>query len=103
MFFSRHGGGWQAFDSDIREIASYPGRHPHAPHIDNFFDCVVSRATPNADIEEGHRSTVLCHLGNIAMRLGRKIRWDPETETCPDDPEATAMLRRPYRAPWKLA
>ena len=52
--------------------------------------------------EKGHRTASLCHLGNIAMRLGRKIPWDPEKETCPNDPEATQMLRRPYREPWKL-
>ena len=54
-------------------------------------------------MEVAHRSITICHLGNIAMRLGReKLRWDPRTERIIGDGEATAMLSRPYRDPWKL-
>jgi predicted dehydrogenase len=72
-------------------------------HARNFLDCVKSRRRPNADVEEGHRSAVMCHLGNISMRLGRSIRWDAVAEQAIGDPEANHMLARPYRAPWKLA
>ena len=72
-------------------------------HYRNFLDSVKSRQDPIEPVEVGHHTACLCHLGNIAMRLGRKVRWDPENETCPDDSEATGMLRRPYREPWKLA
>jgi predicted dehydrogenase len=72
-------------------------------HIANFLSCVKSRARPNADIEEGHRTAVMCHLGNIATRLGRSLRWDPEKETIVGDPVAAKMLTRPYRKPWSLA
>ncbi len=65
-------------------------------HLGNFVDCVRSRATPNADIEVGHLSTRLCHLGNISQRVGRKLRFDASTESFPDDPEANALLGREY-------
>ena len=71
-------------------------------HHQNFLDCIASREKPICDVEIGHRSATVCHLGNIALRLGRKISWDPVKETFPGDDEASAMLLRPYRAPWKL-
>lgn len=101
MFFGRHGGGWQAFNPDLKEIANCPGRHPHTPHIDNFFECLESRERPNADIEEGHRSTLLCQMGNISYRVGgRKLTFDAGTETFVNDREADALLKRTYRVPW---
>lgn len=71
-------------------------------HYQNFLDCIRSRQRPVADVEIGHRTATVCHLGNIAIRTGRKITWDPVREQIVDDPEAAALLRRPYRAPWKL-
>jgi predicted dehydrogenase len=73
-----------------------------AVHIRNFLDCVKSRERPVADVEEGHLTAVVCHLGNIATRLGRSIRWDPQTETIAGDLEANEMLFKSYRDPWKL-
>ena len=62
----------------------------------------LARATA-APVEVAHRSITICHLGNIAMRLGRKsLRWDPRTEQILGDDEASKMLGRPYRDPWKL-
>ena len=52
------------------------------------------------DIEDGHLSSALCHLGNIAYRLGRALKFDPRTETFPGDAEASAMLTRKYREPF---
>jgi predicted dehydrogenase len=71
-------------------------------HHQNFLDCIKSRDLPICDVEIGHRSATVCHLGNIAVRLGRKIEWDPVAETIVGDEEAKRMLSRPYRAPWKL-
>ena len=72
-------------------------------HFRNFIDCVLSRGPTAAPVEVAHRSITICHLGNIALRLGRdRLRWDPRTEKIIDDAEATAMLNRPYRDPWKL-
>ena len=69
-------------------------------HARNFLDCVKSRQRPAADIEEGHRSTTACHLANLSLRLGRKLRWNADTEEFIDDHEASAHLVRPYRQPW---
>jgi len=71
-------------------------------HQQNFLDCIKSRELPICDVEIGHRSATACHLGNLVIRLGRKIAWDPQQETIPGDKEATAMLSRPYRSPWTL-
>ena len=71
-------------------------------HYQNFLDCVKSREKPAADVEIGHRTATVCHLGNMAVRLGRKIAWDPVKEQIAGDAEASSMLSRPYRAPWRL-
>ncbi len=71
-------------------------------HMGDFLECVRTRRRPIADVEIGHRTSTLCHLGNIAMLLGRKVRWDPERERFPDDAEADRMRLRPYREPWHL-
>jgi hypothetical protein len=70
-------------------------------HARNFLDCVKSRRTPNAPVEDGHRVATACHLANISLRLGgRLLRWDPEKEQIIGDPEANRWLDRPYRKPW---
>jgi predicted dehydrogenase len=74
----------------------------NGPHVRNFLDCVKSRVKPNADIEEGHRTAVMCHLGNISTRLGRTLRWDAAKEQIIGDAEANQRLMRPYRGQWKL-
>ncbi len=76
-------------------------------HQRNFIDCIknssgTSVRRPNADIEEGHKSTRLCHLGNIAFRTGRAIRFDAQSESCLDDPEANRLLGRSYRKPFEV-
>jgi predicted dehydrogenase len=69
-------------------------------HVRNFLDCIRSRQRPIADVEDGHQTAVACHLGNISLRLGRKLTWDPEKEVIIGDKEASAHLERPYRKPW---
>lgn len=71
-------------------------------HRQNFLDCVRLRTQPVTDAETGHRSASVCHIGNIAVRLGRKLRWDPEKELFINDDVANKMLSRPARAPWRL-
>ena len=68
----------------------------------NFIDCVRSRRTPVSNIDDAVRSDTISHLSDIAVRTGRKIRWDPTTETILDDPAATRMLSRAIRQPWEL-
>ncbi len=82
-----------------------PGSSPEQfdLHARNFLDCIKSRQRPIADIEGGHQTAVACHLSNISLRLGRSLKWDPETEQIASDREASAMLVRPYRKPWDEA
>jgi len=75
----------------------------HIPdHVRNFIDCVKSRQEPVEPVEAGHRTATVCHLGNIAMQLKRKLQWDPAREQFVDDDEANRMLARPMRGPWQL-
>lgn len=71
-------------------------------HRRSFLDCVKHRGRPMTPPEIGHRSVAIAHLANIAMLLGRKIRWNPEREEIVDDASASRMLRPSLRAPWHL-
>ena len=71
-------------------------------HVGNFFDAIRSGggAANTADAEVAHLSCGLVHLGEIAYRTGRALRFDPKTETIPGDEDANARLTKPYHAPW---
>ncbi len=71
-------------------------------HKRNWLECIRSRRPTVAPVEVGHRSCTMCLLGSIAMRLGRKLRWDPEKEEFLDDAAANHMRSRSMRAPWSL-
>ena len=71
-------------------------------HHRNFLDCVKTRATPIACPEVAHRSSTVCHAGNLCLRLGRKLAWDPAKEQFANDDDANRMLARTRRAPWRL-
>jgi hypothetical protein len=71
-------------------------------HHKNFIDCVLSRKEPIAPVETAHRSITIAHLGNIRLRVGRNLKWDPENERILEDEEANRMLSRPMRAPWNI-
>ncbi|HWR49835.1 MAG TPA: hypothetical protein VN428_01930, partial [Bryobacteraceae bacterium] len=73
-----------------------------ANHYKNFIDCVLSRKEPIAPVETAHRSITIAHLGNISLRVGRDLKWDPESERILGDEEANRMLSRPMRAPWTI-
>ncbi|MGQ9732331.1 MAG: Gfo/Idh/MocA family protein [Candidatus Zipacnadales bacterium] len=68
----------------------------------NFLDCIKLREPCYAPAEVGHRTITIAHIGNIAMMLGRKLKWNPDTERFIDDSAADAMLNRPQREPWTL-
>jgi len=71
-------------------------------HMGNFFDCIRSRRMPISDVASQHRSATTCHLGNISMRLGRKLTWDPQKELFVGDQEADTWLSRKQRKPYEL-
>ncbi len=94
-------------DSDIRLYKSNykesDGRDDGTKaHFRNFYECVKMRKQPIMDVEYGHRVATLCHLGNIARWLGRKLKWDPAKEIFPGDEEANKYLDRPKRKPYEL-
>ena len=68
----------------------------------NFLDCVKSRRDPYFPAEIGHRCSTVAHIGNIAMELGRKLRWDPDKEEFLDDETANRMRSRAMREPWGI-
>ena len=82
-------------DTDVR-------LHKSKEHHENWLDCIKTRKLPICDVAVGHRSATVCHLGNIAIRTGRKIQWDPAKEVIVGDAEAAKLTTKEYRAPWKL-
>lgn len=102
-------GGTEASDPELlrpealmpHERILYPGNEGR-DHVDNFLDCVRSRRRTITPVETACRSISVGLLGEIAMLVGRKIRWDPVTEQILDDPGASALLGRAYREPWVL-
>ncbi|MCK5465420.1 MAG: gfo/Idh/MocA family oxidoreductase, partial [Bacteroidales bacterium] len=71
-------------------------------HVQNFLECIKSRETPNASIEIGGHIARIAHLGNIALKTGRKVYWDAEKGKFINDDKANEMIKAHYRAPWKL-
>ncbi|MFQ6132409.1 MAG: Gfo/Idh/MocA family protein [Armatimonadota bacterium] len=97
-----------ACKSDPPEIAQEPIEdddirlYESDDHLGNWLECIKTREKPVADVEIGHRSATVCHLGNIARRLGRRLRWDPVEETFIGDEEANTYLDRPRRKLYQL-
>lgn len=102
--------GWrapvQASSKEILESKIGPNElhlytNPAGEH-DDFLQCVRSRKDPYFPVEIGHRVASVCHLANIAIKIGRKLKWDPEKERLIGDEAANAMLDRKRRDPWQL-
>jgi hypothetical protein len=79
-----------------------PGTDPRPAHVRNFIDCAKSRQQPVENLEVGHYISTVAHLGNIALRSGQRITWDPGTERITNSPEADRLVSAPYRKPWTL-
>ena len=95
---------WNAYDFDNLERPERAGKlDAIVNHMGNFFDCVHSRRAPVSDVESQHRSATTCHVGNISMRLGRKLVWDPEAEKFVGDADANRWLAREQRAGFEVA
>jgi predicted dehydrogenase len=106
MYVGRHGGGWQVFvrpklhEGVLKD--QQKGKFPDPEHRANFIECIRSRALPNADVAEGHRSALWIHYANISYRLGgEKLLIDAKSEQIVDNPSAMKLFRREsYRKPW---
>jgi predicted dehydrogenase len=93
-------GGWKVYGQ--KDSPSAPASDLVVPHLRNFVDCVKSRGEPACSIETGHVSSALCHLGNIAYRVGRSVSVNPRSGAIADDADAKQLAGREYREPWKL-
>ncbi|MBI4326150.1 MAG: Gfo/Idh/MocA family oxidoreductase [Chloroflexi bacterium] len=91
------GGGWQLFGPRNEPREKMTGRPDGPAHHRNFLECIKNGRKPHADIEIGHLSSTLSHLGNIATRVGRVLHFDPKTEQMAGDDEAARLVRRTYR------
>lgn len=101
--------GWMHIDDDgnitprekLRDLSVSGIGYTHmADHVRNFLDCVRSRQQPASNPEISHRSHTMAHCANLCLRLGRKLRFDPERERFVQDDDANRMLARPMRTPW---
>jgi len=96
---------WDAHPRAVLESVIRPEEinlYKSEDHYGNFLECVRTRAMTATPAEIAHRSISIAHLGNIAMRLGRKLHWNPQIERFVDDPEADRLLTRPMRGAWQL-
>ncbi|MBM3879448.1 MAG: Gfo/Idh/MocA family oxidoreductase [Verrucomicrobia bacterium] len=98
--------GWEILrepSKDSLEAKKHPGgTDPRPAHVRNFLDCVKSRQQPVENLEVGHHVSTVAHLGNLALRTGRKLVWDHAAERVVGDAEANRLVSVRYRAPWKL-
>ena len=90
---------------EVAPIGSKPGdvelfRSPG--HLQNWVDCIRSRALPIADVEIGHHTVAICHLGNVAAMAGARLEWDWRRERITNREVSNLFLERTYRAPWSL-
>jgi predicted dehydrogenase len=93
--------GYQIFDPSGAEVAQGKSDMSDSLHLQNFIDAVRGTAKPNAEIEEGHKSTLLSHLGNTAYRTGRTITFDPQAKRIVGDKDAERYWSREYRPGWE--
>lgn len=105
IFVHIHGGHLEAdpaslLNETLSDNDQSLGRSPGHQH--NFLDCVKSRTEPMAPARAGHHTAVICHLANIAMLAGRKLRWDPENEQVTNSDHANRLVSPTMRPPWSL-
>ncbi len=96
---------WKTYDDIVKDfpLDSFATKlYASLDHHENWLDCIANRQRPICDVEVGHRSATVCHLGNIALRLGRELKWDPVKEQFDGDEQANSMVRKPMRSPWHL-
>jgi len=98
MMIVGHSIGWKMYGPRNKLAAERTGKPDLDLHHTNFLDCVRGdQKQLNADVTAGHLAATICHLANIATRVGRVLHFDPKTEQILNDPEAAPMVRRQYR------
>jgi predicted dehydrogenase len=95
------GAGYRIYDRQDKLLEEKSGPGGDAIHIANFLDAIRGNAKLNSEILEGHKSTLLCHLGAISHRVGRNLRCRPEDGHILNDAEAAALWRREYEPGWE--
>lgn len=95
------GGAYKIFDPKGKEVSKGSAPGSDRIHFENFFNAIRTGKKPSSHIEEGQKSTLLCHFGNIAFRTGRTLTIDPKTREIVNDKEATALRTREYRKGWE--
>jgi predicted dehydrogenase len=94
--------GWKLVEKGNKVVEEHEISWSQTPHLENFVGCVKSGNRPNCDIEEGYRSTLLAHLGNLTYRLGRSLQFDSRTQSFKGDAEANALLKRTGRGAFTI-
>ena len=102
-------GGFDGSNPDWKKFSRLPEADRKVPlyhsgdHFKNFIDCVKSRQPTITPVATAHHSALPGHLSLIALMVNRTLKWDAAKEEILDDPEATKLMGREYRGPWKLA
>jgi predicted dehydrogenase len=99
--FILDGGGYRVLDGKGVEVEKSSPPGGDKPHFVNFLNCIRDGKKPNSDIEECQKSTLLCHLGNIAYRVGRTVNYDAAKREIVGDPAAMTLWGREYRPGWE--
>ncbi len=91
-------------EKNVKDVEAPKFDKQESTHWNNFADCVKSRNKPASDIESMAKTTMLCHLGNIALRTGKTLHWDAKKQDVANhgDVKNCTSYERDYRKPWKL-
>jgi predicted dehydrogenase len=101
MTMAQTGNGYTIYDPQGKEVSSGKGPGGDKIHIENFLESIRGNQKPNSEIAEGQKSTLLCHLGNIAYRVGRTLHIDSKTGKIQNDKDAEKLWGREYRRGWE--
>jgi predicted dehydrogenase len=93
---------WKVVEKGNKVVFDKKVSFSDTPHFEDWLSCIKSGKRPACDIEDGHRSTLLAHLGNISYRVGRPLTFDGKTETIVGDEKANALLKRPGRKGFEI-
>ncbi len=103
MYLGRQGGGWQVYGPGEKIVAQTGGISPDEEHQVNFIECIRNRKQPNSPVEQGHLSTSMVHMANIACRVGNKqLIFNTDKEIFQDNDEANRLLKDIYREHYEV-